>query len=160
MAVDHGTEPNLHLPGLRGFYDRVIPLSWPIVRFGVGWVLLVHGYGKVLRGSFDRMRGTVRLLAALDHQTGCVIRQRAIPPETNEEKTCLEFLKDLVLDGRIVVLDAAFCYPEICDAVVEGKGHYIVPVKENQPTLLNAISSEFSAADAAFSPLRPAGTRC
>lgn len=116
--------------------------------------------GKVLRGSYDRMRGTVHLLAAFDHQSGCVIGQHAVPSETNEEKACLEFLKHLILEGRIVVLDAAFCYPEICDAIVERKGHYILPVKENQPTLLNAISSEFSAAPAAFSPLRSARTRC
>jgi len=116
--------------------------------------------GKVLRGSFDRIHGTVRHLSAFDHQHRCVIRQHGIPSETNEEKACLEFLKHLVLEGRIVVFDAAFCYPEICDAIVEGKGHYILPVKENQPTLLNAIAQEFSAADAAFSPLRPAGTRC
>ena len=50
MSVEHGEEPKLLFPGLRGFYDAMIPLSWFIVRFGVGWVLLVHGYGKVMRG--------------------------------------------------------------------------------------------------------------
>ncbi len=114
--------------------------------------------GKVLRGSFSRLGGTVRLLAAYDHATGCVISQCAVPSETNEEKTCLELLKRFVLEGRVVVLDAAFCYPEVCEAVVERKGHYVLPVKENQPTLRNAISSEFLAAPAAFSPLRPAAT--
>lgn len=43
-------EPRLLIPGLRGFYDFMLPFSWLIVRFGVGWVLLVHGYGKVIRG--------------------------------------------------------------------------------------------------------------
>lgn len=43
-------EPRLFFPGLRRFYDFAIPFSWLVVRFGVGWVLLVHGYGKVLRG--------------------------------------------------------------------------------------------------------------
>lgn len=114
--------------------------------------------GKVLRGSFDRLEGTVRLLAAFDHRTGCVISQCAAPSETNEEKTCLEILKRFVLEGRVVVLDAAFCYPEVCDDIVERKGHYVLPAKENQPTLVNAISSEFLAAPAAFSPLRPAAT--
>jgi hypothetical protein len=114
--------------------------------------------GKVLRGSFDRLEGTVRLLAAFDHRTGCVISQCAVPSETNEEKTCLELLKRLVLEGRVVVLDAAFCYPEVGEAVVERKGHYVLPAKENQPTLRNAISSEFLAAPAAFSPLGASAT--
>lgn len=47
---DRGDEPRLLIPGLRGFYDFAIPFSWVLVRFGVGWVLLVHGWGKVVRG--------------------------------------------------------------------------------------------------------------
>jgi putative oxidoreductase len=58
MTVQHGEEPRLLIPGLRSFYDRMIPFSWLIVRFGVGWVLLVHGYGKVMRG----MAGQAKVL--------------------------------------------------------------------------------------------------
>jgi putative oxidoreductase len=42
-------EPRLLLPFLKPFYDRVIPLSWPIVRLAVGGILAVHGWGKVVR---------------------------------------------------------------------------------------------------------------
>ncbi len=97
-------------------------------------------------------------MAAFDQATGCVISQHAVPSKTNEEKACLEFLKTLVLEGRVVVLDAAFCHPEACDAIGERKGHDMLPVKDNQPTLLNAISSEFLAAPAAFSTLGPAAS--
>jgi putative oxidoreductase len=44
------TEPRLFLPFLQPFYDAVIPLSWLVVRLAVGWGLVVHGWGKVLRG--------------------------------------------------------------------------------------------------------------
>ena len=50
MHVEFPREPKLLFPGLQGFYDRVLPLSWLSVRVGVGWVLLYHGYGKVMRG--------------------------------------------------------------------------------------------------------------
>ena len=30
-------EPRLLIPALKPFYDRVIPLSWVVVRFAVGW---------------------------------------------------------------------------------------------------------------------------
>ena len=43
-------EPVLVLPALKPFYDRVIPWTWPLVRVAVGWDLIVHGYGKILRG--------------------------------------------------------------------------------------------------------------
>jgi len=51
-------EPALIFPSLRSFYDWAIPFSWLIVRFGVGWNLAVHGYGKILRG----MPGQAKLL--------------------------------------------------------------------------------------------------
>ena len=50
MHAEFPREPKLLIPALQPFYDRVIPLSWLVVRFGVGWVLLVHGWGKVMRG--------------------------------------------------------------------------------------------------------------
>ena len=43
-------EPTLVFEGLRGFYERMIPLSWLVVRLGVGWNLAYHGYGKIVRG--------------------------------------------------------------------------------------------------------------
>jgi putative oxidoreductase len=44
------TEPKLLFPGLQSFYDRMIPLSWVIVRLAAGGVLAWHGWGKVVRG--------------------------------------------------------------------------------------------------------------
>ena len=40
----------LLLPGLQRLYDAVDPFVWAIVRFAVGWNLLVHGWGKVTKG--------------------------------------------------------------------------------------------------------------
>ena len=114
--------------------------------------------GKSLRGTWDRFERAVHLLAVIDQRTGCVLHQRAVPPETNEHKAALEMLKDLVLTGRVVTGDAAFCHQDVCEAIVDSGGHYVLSVKENQPQLLAAISSEFAAQEAAFSPLRSAGT--
>jgi putative oxidoreductase len=50
MVIRAGDEPKLLIPGLQRFYDFAIPFSWLVVRFGTGWVLLVHGWGKVMRG--------------------------------------------------------------------------------------------------------------
>ena len=52
--IDH--KPRLLFPGLQSFYDVVIPLSWPVIRIAVGWTLLVHGWGKVVRGPSAYVR--------------------------------------------------------------------------------------------------------
>ena len=50
MPQEVEAEPRLIFPGLKAFYDFVIPLSWLVVRAAVGWNLIVHGWGKVSRG--------------------------------------------------------------------------------------------------------------
>ena len=50
MSINAGREPKALIPGTQALYERFIPLSWLVVRLGVGWNLAYHGYGKVLRG--------------------------------------------------------------------------------------------------------------
>ena len=49
--ADAQAEPRLLFPGLQKFYDHAIPPSWLVIRVACGWLLLVHGWGKVTRGS-------------------------------------------------------------------------------------------------------------
>ena len=112
--------------------------------------------GKSSRGSGTADSPAVHLLSALDQRTGCVLAQARVPAETNEHKAALALLKSMVLHGRVITGDAAFCQRDLCGQVVEDGGHYLIKVDANQPTLLADIESAFGPA---FSPLRPAGGR-
>jgi hypothetical protein len=48
-------KPKLLIPALKPFYDRAIPLSWVIVRFAVGWNLLVHAWISIMIGPMTRV---------------------------------------------------------------------------------------------------------
>jgi putative oxidoreductase len=48
--ADTQAEPKLLLPGLKSFYGFAVPASWLIIRFAVGWNLVVHGWGKIMSG--------------------------------------------------------------------------------------------------------------
>ena len=98
----------------------------------------------------------MHLLAAVDHKTGCVLRQCRVDEKTNEHKAALELLKAMVLQGRVIVGDAMFCQRDVCKQIVKDGGDYFIAVKENQPTLLREIQLELAADDAAFSPLHSA----
>jgi predicted transposase YbfD/YdcC len=137
----------------------------------LGWLQQAHGPsfapeklsavaidGKTLRGTQALDQRALMLIAAFDHETACVIRQHAVPADTNEQKAVLDLLKQLVLTGRVVTADALHCQQETCQQIADSGGHYVLTVKENQPTLRDAISLEFTAQQAAFSPLRPART--
>lgn len=132
----------------------------------MAWLRAVHGEdpasgslrgvsidGKALRGTRTIDQTALILISAFDHDSACVLLQRAVPRETNEQKAALDLLKQMVLTGRVITADAAHCYPETCEQIVDSGGHYVLTAKDNQPTLVAAISSEFTALDAAFSPL-------
>jgi putative oxidoreductase len=52
--TDTTPDPKPILPFLAPFYRAVVPLAWPLVRVAVGWNLIVHGWGKVLRGPVQQ----------------------------------------------------------------------------------------------------------
>jgi hypothetical protein len=112
--------------------------------------------GKTLCGTLRPHARAVQLLAAVDHQTGCVLSQCRIDEQTNEFGAALELLRTLVLEGRVVVGDAIFCQRELCQQVLDSGGHYFVAVKDNQATLQREIALELSVPDGAFSPLHSA----
>lgn len=109
--------------------------------------------GKTLCGTLRSFAKAVHLLAAVDHQTGCVLSQCRVDAKTNEHKAALGLLKNLVLKGRVIVGDAMFCQRDVCEQILDAGGDYLLVVKDNQPTLLREIEQEFAAQDAAFSPL-------
>lgn len=108
--------------------------------------------GKTCRGSGTADSPAVHLLAALDQETGCVLAQARVPTDTNEHKAALGLLKAMVLGGRVVTGDAAFCHRDLCRQVTDDGGHSLIKVDDHQPTLQADIAAAFGPA---FSPLRP-----
>jgi hypothetical protein len=113
--------------------------------------------GKTARGSFDGLEKAVHLLSLVAHESGFTLAQTPVPQggedKTNEHKTALRLLQDLVLKGRLVTGDAMFCQRDLSQQVIDAGGHYLWFVKENQPTLLRDIQTAFAASvEAAFSP--------
>jgi DDE_Tnp_1-associated/Transposase DDE domain len=113
--------------------------------------------GKSARGSFDGLEKCVHLLSLVAHGSGLTIAQSEVPhggaDKTNEHKTALRLLEELVLEGRLISGDAIFCQRDLSHQVVDAGGHYLWTVKENQPTLLADIKAAFDpSAEAAFSP--------
>jgi len=106
--------------------------------------------GKCLCATLRPYAKAVHLLAAVDHQTGCVLSQTRVDEKTNEHKGALDLLQNLVLKGRVVLRDAMFCQREIGRQVLDSEGDYLIAAKGNQPTLLRDIELEFAATPAAL----------
>ena len=109
--------------------------------------------GKVLRGTRSEHSRTMQILAALDQYTGCVLSETKVDANTNEAKTALTFLQSLVLKGKTLVGDAAFCQRDIYEQVIAAEADYLILVKDNQPTLHKEAIQAFVIPEG-FPPLR------
>ncbi|MBC7817490.1 MAG: transposase [Planctomycetaceae bacterium] len=99
--------------------------------------------GKTLRGTRHRERRAEQVLVRLQYSLAKVLSSTAIPPDTNESKTAYDLVRRLVLKGKLIVGDAAYCQREICEEVVTKEGDDLVTVKGNQPQLLHDIEQAF-----------------
>ena len=98
--------------------------------------------GKSLRGAVQDDGRAVHLLAALTHQERVVIAQAEVDHKENEIVAFRPMLEHLTLAGRVVTADAMHTQREHARFLVEGKSAaYLFFVKENQPTLYDAIAT-------------------
>ena len=102
--------------------------------------------GKPLRGSQKQGAPGAHLLSALAHRVGLTLAQQAVDDKTNEIPIALDLLRHLVLEGRIVTMDALLTQRQIAQQIVEAGGDYVMVVKENQPQLLDDIETVFALA--------------
>lgn len=108
--------------------------------------------GKTLRGTRDGDRRAEQVLVRMQALLGTILASVRIPAETNESQRALELVKGLVLEGKLIVGDAAYCQRETCQAIVDSGGDYLVTVKANQPQLLRDVAQAFVIPEG-FSPL-------
>jgi predicted transposase YbfD/YdcC len=125
----------------------------------LGWVRAVMTHtagevvaldGKTLRRSHDRGAGqaALHLVSAWAATNRLVLGQVAVDGKSNEITALPALLQVLALEGCIVTIDAMGCQRAIAQAIVDQKGDYVLALKENQPTLHNAVATYFAAARA------------
>ena len=101
-------------------------------------------------------RGTlasaVHLVAAYAPDVHGAVAQVRVDGKTNEHKAARQLLGILPISGKVITGGAMFTQRDLCAAVIEGGGDYILPAKENQPTLLANIAAVFAEPEAGLSP--------
>jgi len=110
--------------------------------------------GKTLRGSFDKAAGKnpLHLVSAWASEARLTLGQIAVDSKSNEITAIPLLLELLDLKGATVTIDAMGCQKEIAAKIVEGEGDYLLALKENHPTLHEAVAQEFTAALEAEAP--------
>ena len=100
--------------------------------------------GKAVRGTRHASGDgqAVHLLAAADPQASMVLPQAKVNGKTNEITTFAPLLAPLDLAGAVVTADALHAQREHAQFLVtQKKAHYILTVKNNQPSLYAQLKS-------------------
>jgi hypothetical protein len=126
--------------------------TWIRGRLGPGGAPHLCLDGKTARGSRDGEAPGVHLVSAYAPEVKAVLAQLRVDAKTNEHKAALQLLGVLPLEGTVVTGDAMFTHRDVCAAVIEGGGDYVLPVKDNQPTLARDIAAAFDGPEGGLSP--------
>lgn len=104
----------------------------------------VHIDGKSLRGSRDGDVPMTHLVSAWDSAQGVTLGQIRCAGKSNEITAIAPLLQALDVRGATVTIDAMGCQREIVKALVASQADYLIAVKNNQPTLAQAVESAFA----------------
>ena len=103
-----------------------------------GGALAVDGKSAPLNrpGSPDPDR---MFVAAVEHGSGVVRGQVASDSAGGEIEGARRLLREIGVADRVATLDALHGCPNTARLIVDGGGDYVVPIKDNHPTLLDDI---------------------
>ena len=112
----------------------------------VGWKVVAID-GKACRSApADTFSGCLHVVSAWASDSGLSLAQVAVEDGSHEIATIPEVLTVLDLQGALVTIDAAGCQKAIARQIREQKGDYVLAVKGNQPSLLDAVGQVFATA--------------
>ena len=94
--------------------------------------------GKTLRGARIDAGRAVHLLSAMTHAEGATIAERDVDQKTNEITGFRPLLERLDLEGVVVTADTLHAQREHTRFLVGRGAHYVLGLKDNQPTLAKA----------------------
>ena len=123
-------------------------VSWikSIAKLSNGEVVAIDG--KLLNGSADAPKGrrASDMVSAWACGNRLVLGQVKVDSKSNELKAIPELLELLDLRGCIVTADAMSTHAEIAELVYSKGADYVLPLKENQPILRQAVDEHFAFA--------------
>jgi hypothetical protein len=121
-------------------------LDWVVC----AWVCLRVGHikgrrclsfdAKAVRGARGKHGKAPHLLSGIVHGTHAVVAQTRVPDKTNEIPCLRRLLTRFALAGVLVIADAPHTQRETAEAILGGRGAWLLTVKGNQEGLLGQLS--------------------
>ena len=88
--------------------------------------------------------GPLYIVTALASEEGIALGQIATEAKSNEITAIPQLLEQIDLKDARITIDAMGCQKEIVRDIVEGGGDFVIALKDNQPTLRDAVETYFA----------------
>ena len=97
--------------------------------------------GKTIRstGKMESYDSPLHIISAHVSELGITLASKSVEGKSNEIPAVQQLIAELDLQGCMIVADALNCQKETAEAVVKGKGDYLLDAKGNQATLEHQI---------------------
>ncbi len=102
--------------------------------------------GKAVRGA-QTHGATVHLVSLVTHTAALTLAQCAVAAKSNEIPVVQGLLSGRDLRGWVVTLDAMHTQRATAELILRQGGHYLMVVKQNQPTLYATLAEWFACPD-------------
>ncbi|TCN76283.1 ISAs1 family transposase [Shewanella fodinae] len=101
--------------------------------------------GKTMRRAWaDDIHKELHVVSAFDVKTGMALYLDAADKKGHEAAVARDIIDALALDNAVVTLDALHCQKTTMSKIIGKNGDFVIQIKGNQPTLLEAVKAEFA----------------
>lgn len=104
--------------------------------------------GKVLRGSLAAGADIAHVVSIVAHTSGVSLRDVGVGQKQGELTVAPGLLASVLGPGRVFTGDALFTQRNLCQQLCAGESHYVLIVKDNQPTLRTQVQAALGAVTA------------
>lgn len=103
--------------------------------------------GKAIKSATDKINNSSipYIVSAFIGEIGLSIGQVKVDDKSNEITAIPDLLDLLEIEGATITIDAIGTQEEIVNKIVNKRGHYVLPVKDNQKELKKQIKSQFDS---------------
>lgn len=100
--------------------------------------------GKTIRGAKSHgIKSPIHMVSAWANDSNLILGQVKVSEKSNEITAIPELLKSLFIKDSLISIDAMGCQEDIAECIIEGKGDYLLAVKNNQQSLYENIEDSF-----------------
>jgi predicted transposase YbfD/YdcC len=157
FPYEYGIPTHETIGNVIGLIDKVTFekafVDWVKLQFGIDSITSIHIDGKRLRGSADKLlqdkpykeggKNAEIIVNAYASDTHITVAQASVAKSGDEKEGARRLIEELNIKNKVITGDGNFCTKDFLKLIRKKKGHYLMTLKRNNPTLFDLAERYF-----------------